>query len=144
MPYISQAQVNRMTNAEYKAFQAAAIARVNAEFGISDFVPPVANKSGGALLDGSSGAVAPGGTPDKACIPDGVTQNGEAVATPQSDNRASYTLRATQNGVAVVTQHSAVYLDKLLSHPCGAFRAQRGSFYGLCFATLHNSAERQA
>jgi len=63
MSSLSQAQVNRMTNAEYKAFQAAAIARVNAEFGISDSVPPVANKSGGALLDGSGVAVAAGGAP---------------------------------------------------------------------------------
>jgi len=65
MSSLSQAQVNRMTNAEFKAYQAAAIARVNAEFGISDSVPPVAKKSGGALLDGSGVAVAAGGAPSK-------------------------------------------------------------------------------
>ena len=64
----SQAEINRMTNAEYKAFQAAAIARVNAEFCIPVFAPPVPKIRNGVLLDGSAPVAAAGGAPFESLV----------------------------------------------------------------------------
>ena len=59
---ISHGRVNRMTNAEYAAYQREAIARVNAEFGIEPFSPP-ADVNVRAKFDDSSSGRSVGGVP---------------------------------------------------------------------------------
>lgn len=96
----SREVINRMTDAEFHAYQRRANDAILAEFDIAPLVPPVVVNDA-ALSDGSGQVRAAGGASVLQ------TQNGKAVFTPKSANGSSEPSRKKQNGKAVSTQKRA-------------------------------------